>query len=50
MRADDGPLKDTTKMQLILVNHSNCLDFVFLTYYYQPIFTKVVLYQDESGK
>jgi hypothetical protein len=23
---------------------------VFLTYYYQPIFTKVVLYQDESGK
>jgi len=50
LKADDSPLRDTSKMQLILVNHSNLLDFVFLTHYYQPIFTKVMLYQDEAGK
>jgi hypothetical protein len=50
LRANDAPLRDTSKKQLILSNHSNLLDFVFLTHYYTPIFTKVVLYHDESGK
>jgi hypothetical protein len=47
---DDSPMFENDKPQLILCNHINPLDFVFLAHHYCPIFTKVVMYTDSDGK
>jgi len=40
----------TDKRQLILSNHINPMDFVYLAHHYCPVFTKVVMYTDTEGK
>ena len=42
-------IRDTSKLQLVLINHSNVLDFIHLAHAYSPIFTKVVLTTTETS-
>lgn len=46
---DDTPMFKGDKPHLILSNHINVLDFVYLAHFYCPLFTKVVLYIDCNG-
>jgi 1-acyl-sn-glycerol-3-phosphate acyltransferase len=45
---DDSSMYTSDKPQLILCNHINPLDFVYLGHHYCPLFTKVVMYKDAN--